>query len=214
MQYNLELVMTYAVSAYKQNGDNYVNDNSINCNKSIIMTHLGLLDDKRMPFVDHVEETSAEIARHIIAYYRRLTLKAMGGKINDFEQRVLDMIQKGEIDRRDFGVVASLPKSYFRSVERDKTDLTLRQISSTSEHIGTEGSDVAGEISILHTSFIQKLQCHVVNAVMDGNIVVFFTKHPESHWGESCTIKGKVKRHQTSKFHKGKETVLNYVKIG
>ena len=79
-------------------------------------------------------------------------------------------------------------------------------------HIGTQSEDVQGNINILNCSFIQRLQCHVVNAEMSGNIVCFFTKHPAEHWGDTCEIKGKVKRHQTSKFHGGKETVLNYVK--
>ena len=48
---------------------------------------------------------------------------------------------------------------------------------------------------------------------MDGNLICFFTKHPAEYWGSSCNIKGKVKRHQRSKFHKGNETVLNYVKL-
>ena len=107
-----------------------------------------------------------------------------------------------------------MPKSYFRAVKRDSTDMKLRQLSTTSSHIGKEGENVKGTIEILHCSFIQRLQCHVVNARMDNNIVIFFTKHAEDHWGESCAIQGKVKRHQTSKFHNGKETVLNYVKKG
>ena len=213
MDFDLEQAMTFAVCAFKQNNQQYINNGSINSNKNIMMTHLGLLREGQMPFVDHVEEVSAETARHIITYYRRLTLKAMAGKINDFEQRVLDVIQKGTVDRRDFGVIASLPKSYFRSVERDKTDMELRTLSNSSSFIGSEGEEVSGTIRILHTSYIQKLQCYVVNAVMDDNIVVFFTKHGKEHWGDTCTIKDKVKRHQTSKFHKGNETVLNYVKV-
>jgi len=209
--FDLNTVMTFAVSAYKQKNNEYVNYGTVT-NKTIIQTHLGLLDENRMVFVDHVTQECADIAEQMIQYYKGLTFKAFGAKINDFEQKVLGLINCKLVDRRDIGVIASLPKAYFRSIKRDNTDVLMRKLSTTSVHVGTQGEDVEGTINILNCSFIQRLQCHVVNAEMNGNIVCFFTKHPAEHWGETCKIKGKVKRHQTSKFHSGKETVLNYVK--
>jgi hypothetical protein len=209
--FDLKTVMTFAVSAYKQLGDSYIVHGTVT-NKLIVATNLGLLDDSRAVFVDHVTAECEEIAEQMIQYYKGLTFKAMGAKINDFEQKVLGLINCKLVDRRDIGVIASLPKAYFRSVKRDATDTKMRKLSTTSIHIGTIGQEVESTINILNCSFIQSLQCHVVNAEISGNIVCFFTKHPAEHWGESCTIKGKVKRHQTSKFHNGKETVLNYVK--
>ena len=209
--FDLKTVMTFAVSAHMQKGEEYVNYGTVT-NKLIVATHLGLLDDNRAVFVDHITEECENIAENIIQYYKGLTFKAMGNKINDFEQKVLGLINSGIVDRRDIGVVSSLPKAYFRAVKRDATDTQMRKLSTTSIHVGTQGEDVEGTINILNCSFIQRLQCHVVNAEMSGNIVCFFTKHPAEHWGTTCEIKGKVKRHQTSKFHGGKETVLNYVK--
>ena len=211
-EFDLKTVMTFAVSAYKQKGEDYINYGT-NTNKTIVQTHLGLLDENRMTFVDHVSEECADIAEDIIQYYKGLTFKAMGNKINDFEQKVLGLINTGMVDRRDIGVISSLPKAYFRSVKRDATDTQMRKLSTTSIHVGTQGEDIEGTINILNCSFIQRLQCHVVNAEMNGNIVCFFTKHPAEHWSTTCEIKGKVKRHQVSKFHGGKETVLNYVKV-
>ena len=209
--FDLKTVMTFAVSAHMQKGEDYINYGTVT-NKTIVQMHLGLLEDKRAVFVDHVTEECADIAEQMIQYYKGLTFKAMGNKINDFEQKVLGLINCKLVDRRDIGVIASLPKAYFRAVKRDATDTKMRKLSTTSIHIGTLGEDVQGTTNILTCSFIQRLQCHVVNAEMNGNIVCFFTKHSADHWGETCEIKGKVKRHQTSKFHGGKETVLNYVK--
>jgi len=211
--FDLKTVMMYSIAAYKQNGDSYNNTSGLQSNKNIIMSYLGILDDSRASFVDHITEECEEITDKIIQYYKGLTFKAMGNKINGFEQRVLDIIQSGVVDRRDLGIIASLPKSYFRAIRRDVTDMQLRQLSTSSKHLGKEGDEVQGIIKVLHCSFIQKLQCYVVNATLGEDIVVFFTKHAADHWGESCTIKAKVKRHQTSKFHKGKETVINYVKV-
>ena len=209
--YDLKTVMTYAVSAHFQNGEEYINYGS-KTNKAIIQSHLGEISEPHMCFVDHVTEESGTIADKIIQYYKGLTFKAMATKINDFEMRVLAVIQSGKVDRRDFGVIASLPKAYFRAIKRDETDTLMRKLSTNSVHIGSEGSEITGTIRVLNCSFIQRLACHIVNAELDGNIVCFFTKHSAEHWGEGCDITARVKRHQTSKFHGGKETVLNYVK--
>ena len=210
--FDLKTVMTYAVAAHRQNNEEYVNQGPTS-NKTIIQTHLGLLHDTSMVFVDVISDDCAEIADKVVDYYKGLTFKAMGGKINEFEQRVLSLINNGEVSMRDIGVVASLPKAYFRSLKRDATDLTIRKLSTNSVFVGNVNSDLTGTINVLNCSFIQTLQCHVVNGEMDGNLVCFFTKHPAETWGKTCTIKGKVKRHQRSKFHKGNETVLNYVKL-
>ena len=210
--YDLKTIMIYAVSAHFQKGEAYANYGQVT-NKRIIQSHLGVIPTIQTLFVDHITKECEDIAENIIQYYKGLTFKAMGAKINDFEQKVLAIIQRGQCDRKDIGIIASLPKAYFRSVKRDETDNQMRKLSTTSGHIGTEGDNIQGQISVLNCSFIQSLQCHVVNAELNGALVCFFTKHPAEHWGKNCEISAKVKRHQVSKFHGGKETVLNYVKV-
>ena len=213
--FDLKLVMTYAVAAFKQNQEEYINypgPDSVT-NKTLILSHLGVLSEHQTAFVDTVTQDCEATAEDIIKYYRGLTFKAMGAKINDFEQKVLNLIQTGVVDRRDIGVVASLPKAYKRAVKRDAKDIEMRRLSTTSEYLGREGDKLRGEIQVINCSFIQRLACYIVNARMDQDIVCFFTKHGAEHWGDACTVEGKVKRHQTSKFHGGKETVLNYVKV-
>lgn len=210
--FDIKTVMTYAIAAHNQNKGKYVNAGPAS-NKIIIQTHLGLLDEYSMAFTDVMAKDCSDIADKVIQYYKGLTFKALGGKINDFEQRVLGIINSGKVSWRDIGVVASLPKAYFRSVKRDATDLTIRSMSSKSVFVGTVGQDIIGDINVFKCNFIQSLQCHIVNGEINGNLVCFFTKHPAEVWGTNCKIKGKVKRHQKSKFHGGNETVLNYVKV-
>lgn len=212
--FDLKLVMTFAVAAYKQNKNEYINypSTGVVTNKTIILSHLHELPEYQTVFVDTVTDDCEDTANDMIKYYRGLTFKAMGNKINDFEQKVLNLIQTGVVARQDIGVVASLPKAYYRSVKRDEKDIEMRKLSTVSEFISTEGEKVTGKVDIINCSYIQRLACHIVNARMGDNIVCFFTKHDAKHWGDTCTIEGKVKRHQTSKFHGGKETVLNYVK--
>ena len=106
--FDLKTIMTFAVSAHMQKGKEYVNYGTVT-NKTIIQMHLGLLEDKRAVFVDHVSQECADIAEQMIQYYKGLTFKAMGNKINDFEQKVLCLINYKLVDRRDIGVVATLP---------------------------------------------------------------------------------------------------------
>jgi len=63
--YDLKTVMTYAVSAHFQNGEEYKNYGSTT-NKTIIQTHLGLLDENRMTYVDHITQECQDIAEQII----------------------------------------------------------------------------------------------------------------------------------------------------
>ena len=59
--FELKTVMTFAVSAHKQKNEDYVNYGTVT-NKSIVQTHLGLLEDSRAVFVDHITEECENIA--------------------------------------------------------------------------------------------------------------------------------------------------------
>ena len=65
-------------------------------------------------------------------------------------------------------------------------------MSAKSLFVGTQGNDLQGKINILNCSFIQSLQCHVVNGEMNGNLICFLTKHPAEHWG-TPVVRLKVK---------------------
>jgi hypothetical protein len=155
-----------------------------------------------------------KLAGEIISHYQGLMFKAIGGKINEFEQKVLDVVKRGEINTFEFGIVASLPKSYVRSVERDKVEREQRALSVDSKHIGRPKDKVELDVEILRVNFIASLNCHVVNAKdTAGNLIVFFTsKGSEFTDIKDMKVNARVKRHQVSTYHGGNETVLNYVK--
>ena len=52
-------------------------------------------------------DSEVKLAEEILTYYSGLMFKAIGGKINDFEQNVLSIVKKGELTPRDFGIVAN-----------------------------------------------------------------------------------------------------------
>jgi len=229
--YPLRDVMAASVMAYRLNGDEYVTNTVSEYDEEdnhVILKHankhlmLFTVTDATPPrnfncndfwFENVADEEDYEVADTIISYYTGLMLKAMGATINDFEQKVLGLVNAGNVAANEFGIVASLPKSYFRSVERDAVEAQQRALSDDSQYVGKIGETVELAIDVLRCNFIQKLNCHVVNARAGNDLIVFFTSNANDFDGMRCgNIKGRVKRHQTSNYHGGKETVLNYVK--
>jgi hypothetical protein len=223
----LTTVMAYAVMAHDANegynkatyrfGDGTPVAYS---NRDIILHSMQLRpfpkDEKRIfMFENTPDEQQVQRARDIITYYTGLMIKALGSKINDFESKILSFVKSGEVPTYDFGMVAALPKSYNRALERDTVEKQQRALSDDSNFIGTVGDTLDIQINILRKNYINKLGCDVINAV-DGNnnLVVFFTGKGELfESGNTYKIRARVKRHQMSNQHSGKETVFNYVKV-
>jgi hypothetical protein len=161
------------------------------------------------------DEEDLEQAQEIISYYQGLMLKALSSQVNSFEEKVLHIVQENAVSLKDFGILASLIKSYTRSVAREEVELEQRALSADSQHIGAIGDTVEIDLTIMRMNYIQKLDCHVVNGKDEkGNLVVFFTsKDKEFMDKEQVNIRARIKRQQVSSYHGGKETVLNYVKV-
>ena len=232
--YPLRDVMAASVMAYRLNGDEYItntvseydsDDNYVvrkHTNKHLMLYSVtdvtpsdNLMHPKVNFFFDNVADAEDyAVADEIISYYQGLVLKAMGATINEFEQKILGLIKSGKVAANEFGIVASLPKSYFRSIERDRVESKQRELSDDSQYIGKVGETVDIAIEVLRVNFIQKLNCSVVNARAGNDLIVFFTnKADEFISTQRGNIRGRVKRQQTSNYHGGKETVLNYVKV-
>ena len=231
--YPLRDVMAASVMAYRLNGNEYITNTEAEYtedNEHIIHKHtnkhlmLYTITDAIIPghlrkqnsywFENVADEEDYEVADNIISYYQGLMLKAMGATINEFEEKVLNLVKADKIAANEFGIVASLPKSYYRSVERDRIEAEQRALSDDSQYVGKVGETVTLFIDILRCNYIQKLNCHVVNARAGTDLIVFFTSNADAFTDvKNCRIKGRIKRHQTSNYHGGKETVFNYVKV-
>ena len=84
-------------------------------------------------------------------------------------------------------------------------------MSAKSSFVGTQGNDLQGKINILNCSFIQSLQCHVVNGEMNGNSICSLQSILQNTGEPVVRLKVKLKDIK-EQVHGGKETVLNYVK--
>lgn len=232
--HDLEKVMSYAVMAQDINND-YERSTSVDhyrkvdgkdvpvlkySNRDFMLHSLQMkkvsADEHRVFMFENIpDELQTARAKEIITYYTGLAFKALGSKINDFEKKILGFVKSGEVPTYDFGMIASMPKSYQRAVERERVESEQRVLSNESNFIGNTGDSITTKITVLRKNFIAKLGCDVVNAKDDqNNLVVFFTsKGDEFESEKTYTVKARVKRHQTSNYHSGKETVFNYVKV-
>ena len=225
--HDLETVMAYAVMAhdvndgYNKSTYRFGDDTATAYSNRDIMLHSMQLrpfptDEKRIFLFENTpDEQQIQRAKDIITYYTGLMIKALGSKINDFESKILSFVKSGEVPTYDFGMVAALPKSYARAIERDVVEKKQRELSDDSDFVGSVGDTLDIKIKVLRKNYIMKLGCDVVNAV-DGsnNLMVFFTGKGELFEADNTyNIRARVKRHQMSNQHGGKETVLNYVKV-
>ena len=235
----LQDVMALAVMAQRINNDYLTHDESVAgvygdltappavkrySNKNLMRFGMGynlpnkLTDEDGNPLYgtqNVADEEDLEQAQEIISYYQGLMLKALSSQVNSFEEKVLHIVQENAVSLKDFGILASLIKSYTRSVAREEVELEQRALSADSQHIGAVGDTVEMSLTIMRMNYIQKLDCHVVNGKDEkGNLVVFFTsKDKEFMDKDQVNIRARIKRQQVSSYHGGKETVLNYVKV-
>jgi len=235
----LQDVMALAVMAQRINNDYLTHDESVAgvygdltappavkrySNKNLMRFGMGynlpnkLTDEDGNPLYgtqNVADEEDLEQAQEIISYYQGLMLKALSSQVNSFEEKVLHIVQENAVSLKDFGILASLIKSYTRSVAREEVELEQRALSADSQHIGAIGDTVEMNLTIMRMNYIQKLDCHVVNGKDEkGNLVVFFTsKDKEFMDKDQVNIRARIKRQQVSNYHSGKETVLNYVKV-
>jgi len=235
----LQDVMALAVMAQRINNDYLTHDESVAgvygdltappavkrySNKNLMRFGMGynlpnkLTDEDGNPLYgtqNVADEEDLEQAQEIISYYQGLMLKALSSQVNSFEEKVLHIVQENAVNLKDFGILASLIKSYTRSVAREEVELEQRALSADSQHIGAIGDTVEMNLTIMRMNYIQKLDCHVVNGKdKKGNLVVFFTsKDREFMDKDQVKIRARIKRQQVSSYHSGKETVLNYVKV-
>ena len=155
---------------------------------------------------ENVQPTADEIeaGQKYRSQINTLTLKALAGGLNDFEQTALKIAQKDTFtgrDMLDFAIVSCLPDVARRNVAR--TELK-REIYQSEALPGAVGDTVTGDIDVISSRFNPEFSKYKITARMGESYVDFwFGKALEG----THRIKGKIK------FQRGdKTTALNYVK--
>jgi hypothetical protein len=139
-----------------------------------------------------------------------ITFRALKGRLTDFDSSVSKVIAvEQEFDtakhKLELAVVACLPQSHARSLERQATQERVRQTSGAV--IGQPGVKVQLDVEVVKSNFSQQWNTWYTTAITADNCAVFFAYRQELAQGAKHTIVGTVKAHRDG------STQLNRVSI-
>jgi len=139
-----------------------------------------------------------------------ITFRALKNKLTEFDGSISKVLAvEDEFDtvkhKLELAVVACLPQSHARSLERQAVQDRVRQTSGAL--IGTPGVKVQLAVEIVKSNYSQQWNTWYATAVTADNSAVFFAYRQELARGATHTIVGTVKAHRDG------STQLNRVSI-
>jgi len=207
LNYNADDVWAAACQAQQVNGS-YVKlsaltenqlTTGVRSNRELIVS---LMED-----TTKITDENREQGLKVRKYYQGLTFKVLKGiKLNDFDNNVM-LISNCDVitENFDLAVIASLPNSYVRAVERDNVDQRIK--FATGGFIGKAGDKITQKIEIVKQIWSTKWDTHYITGINDKDQVLFFSHKNLLEVGKSVTIEGTVKSHRED------STQLNRVKV-
>ena len=139
-----------------------------------------------------------------------ITFRALKNKLTEFDSATSKVLAVEENfdsaqHKYELAVIASLPASRTRALERQATDSRVRQ--ATGAYVGAVGDKVALDVEVIKTNYSQQWNTWHATAITSDNRAVFFAFKEQLTIGNSILIKGTVKAHRSG------TTQLNRVKI-
>jgi len=139
-----------------------------------------------------------------------ITFRALKNKLTEFDgsvSKVLAVTEEFDSAKHklELAVVACLPQSHARSLERQAVQERVRQTSGAL--IGTPGIKVQLAVEIVKSNYSQQWNTWYATGVTADNSAVFFAYRQELARGATHTIVGTVKAHRDG------STQLNRVSI-
>lgn len=181
-------------------------------------THSTDGDRKLVQQLVAIKPEDKEVAEEIVHYLSGLSFKAMERDLTDFEKNVLKLITSEYVAKEQIGIAASLPKVYFNKLKQDKWSEREAELVSTSEYVGKLHSrNTFNDCVVENIRFISSVGSSLICCSQAGNIIKFFinTQNDLTNLKEGSTIsfKAYVKSQNISKYHGGKETMVNRVAL-
>ena len=138
------------------------------------------------------------------------TFRALKGRLTEFDSSVSKVLAvEDDFDtvkhKLELAVVACLPQSHTRTLERQAVQERVRQTSGAV--IGNPGDKVTLTVEIIKSNYSQQWNTWYATGVTADNSAVFFAYRQELARGAKHTIQGTVKAHRDG------STQLNRVSI-
>lgn len=139
-----------------------------------------------------------------------ITFRALKNKLTEFDTATSKVLAVEEQfnsvkHRYELAVIASLPASHQRALERQATQERVRQTSG--EYVGQPGDKVTLSVEIVKTNYSKQWNTWYATAITADNQAVFFAYRQQLVTGVHHTIQGTVKAHRDG------TTQLNRVSI-
>lgn len=139
-----------------------------------------------------------------------ITFRALKNKLTEFDSAVSKVLAVADDfdtvkHKYELAVVACLPQSHARTMERQAVQDRVRQTSG--ELIGNPGDKVQLDVEVVKSNYSQQWNTWYATAVTADNSAVFFACRQELVKGAKYTIVGTVKAHRDG------STQLNRVNI-
>jgi hypothetical protein len=205
-------VFAAACAAFRINGA-YLKDTVFDLKGEIVSysnrTTLVRLLSENVDKITDEDRTQGKLVRQ---YYQGLTFKILGGKyLSSFDKSAMEFAGLEKIkDALQVSVIASLPKCYLISKQRDEGNMKLQ---NAIEHIGNIGDRVTLGIVVVKSIYSRNYNTYYITAITDDNKAVLFSFSKEAKIGDKLKIKGTVKMHGEEYALNNKYTQLNRVKI-
>jgi len=155
-----------------------------------------------------ITDENREQGLKVRKYYQGLTFKVLKGiKLNDFDNNVMLISNRDVINENfDLAVIASLPNSYVRAIERDNVDQRIK--FATGGYISKPGlKTTLIKLEILKSIFSHKYNVNFITGITPADEVVFFSYKESIMVGQNIIINGTVKAHRDN------STQLSRVKL-
>jgi len=201
-------VFAAACAAFRINGA-YLKDTVFDLKGEVVSysnrTTLVRLLSENVDKITDEDRTQGKLVRQ---YYKGLTFKILGDKyVSDFDRTAIECASLEKIEGHlQVSVIASLPKCYIASKQRDNAEIKL--LNATVEHIGKIGDKVTLTIEVLRSIYSRNYNRYYITAITDDNKTVFFSYSKAAKIGDKMKIKGTVKSHRDTAC-----TQLNRVKV-
>ena len=208
LNYNADDVWAAACQAQQVNGT-YVKDGQTSVlNPDVICKSNRQLVNELMTDPTKITDENREQGLKVRKYYQGLTFKVLKGiKLNDFDNNVMLISNRDVINENfDLAVIASLPNSYVRAVQRDNVDQRIK--FATGGYISKPGLKATLiKLEVLKSIFSHKYNVNFITGITPTDEVVFFSYKESIPVGQNIIVNGTVKAHRDN------STQLSRVKL-
>lgn len=162
-----------------------------------------------------VTKKDRELGAKLSEHFQYLVLNSIMGKVNEFDNKILSLIQQEEIgERSGFAFLACLPARYHRELKREALREEEEVIGLSSKHQGEVNEKIERTVRLLSKFEGKTFGGSVVKATDGENLYFWTSSRLISDWpdvGIDFKVKARVKAHNWTRDTGRPETRLTRV---